>query len=299
MVDALDAPQVGHEPIPPPSMVGSHVATSRGLVKGGISEAVHIGAEVIQVFTGNPRSWRAPASDAAGDDRFRAACDQMRLRVFVHAAHLINLGSPSAETLIKSTALLRHTMERASAIGAEAVVVHAGSAVLAGRRSAALDKLHELLTPVLDASPARVRLLIEPTAGGGEALASTIQSTINYLAAVDDVRLGVCLDTCHLHAAGHDISSTDQLTDRLEYLESAIGPGRLALIHVNDSRDPVGSRRDRHESLGKGTIGADGFGALFSIPALHGVPFIVETPTHAADVALLQRARELAQARPH
>jgi deoxyribonuclease-4 len=270
------------------SLIGSHVAVAGGLVKSGLGEAVEVGAEIIQLFAGNPRSWVQRAPEPAGDDAFRAACAELRLPVVVHAAHLINLGSPSDVVLAQSVAALETTMDRAAAIGAHAVVVHAGSLVARGRRTAVLAGLHDLLAPVVDRAAPGVRLLIEPTAGAGEAIASTVDSTIQYMLALDNDQVGLCLDTCHLHAAGEDVTDPREVIDKIS---AALGPDRIGLVHVNDSRDPRGSHRDRHESIGRGAIGAAGFEALFAIPGLRDVPLLVETPTHARDVALLKAIR--------
>ena len=109
--------------------------------------------------------------------------------------------------------------------------------------------------------------------------------------ALNDDRIGLCLDTCHLHAAGEDMTDPLAIAQAVDKVSAALGPDRIGLIHVNDSRDPVGSRRDRHESVGLGAIGMAGAEALVSIPALRGVPLVVETPTHRRDVALLKELR--------
>lgn len=264
-------------------LIGSHVATGGGLVKAGLAEAVAIGAEIIQLFGGNPRSWAPRAAKPALDEAFRAGCADLGLPVVVHAPHLINLCSPSEQVLRQSLAALELTMDRATAIGAASVVVHAGSLVDGSRRTAVLKGLRDLIATIADRDD--VRLLIEPTAGGGESAASTVDSTIDYMLALDNDRVGLCLDTCHLHAAGEDpVKAVGALID-------ALGPGRLALLHLNDSRDPAGSRRDRHESLGKGTLGIAPFATLVSNPLLDHVPMLVETPTHAEDLALLRTLR--------
>jgi deoxyribonuclease-4 len=274
------------------SPVGAHVPVARGLVRGSLARADLIGAETIQIFLANPRGWAAPVPDPAGDEAFRLACQQRRLPVFVHAPYLINFGSPSAETLAKSGAALAFSLRRAVAIGADAVVVHAGSAVLGNRWDDAMSQVREHLLPLItDAGP---RLLIEPTAGGGGALAAGASSLGDYLGVLDDPRIGVCLDTCHLHAAGHDLSSADGMRATLAAVQRAIGKDRIGLVHANDSRDPVGSKRDRHTGLGAGTIGLDAFAALFSSPATRGVPIVVETEEagHAADIAALKALRD-------
>ena len=271
--------------------IGSHVAVGGGLLRVGLREAVQVEAEVIQIFTGNPRSWRTSQADPGMDEEFRERCAELSVPVFVHASHLINLGSPSAETRENSVALLRHTLRRAVSLGARGVVVHAGSSVTRGRRGAALAALHGPVGRLLDQERDRVQLLIEPTAGGGEALASTVDSTIEYFEALDDDRVGVCLDTCHLHAAGEPMTTAAGVRRTMSRVAAGLGAGRVGLVHVNDSRDAVGSRRDRHESLGNGRLGAGAFSGLFLAPSLVGVPMLVETPSHREDVAFLKARR--------
>jgi deoxyribonuclease IV len=271
--------------------IGAHVSVSGGLVRGALPLSDRVDAEVIQIFVANPRGWAAPAPDAAGDEAFRAACTERGLPVFVHAPYLINFGSPSAETLARSAAALEFSLRRGAAVGASGVVVHAGSAVLGNRWDEAMEQVRAQVLPLLrDDGP---RLLIEATAGGGGALASDVESLGAYLDVLDDPRVGICLDTCHLHAAGHDLSAPGGTKKTIAALIRRIGRGRIGLVHVNDSRDPVGSKRDRHAALGEGTIGLDGLRGLFAAPGLRGVPMVVETADadHARDVATLKALR--------
>jgi deoxyribonuclease IV len=276
--------------------IGSHVAVGGGLVRAGLGEALEVEAEVIQIFASNPRAWRTSRIDPKVDTLFRDRCAELAVPVFVHASHLINMGSPSDDTLESSIALLGHTLRRAADLGARGVVVHAGTSVTPGRRDAALANLHGIVGRVLDEARDRVRLLIEPTSGGGEALASTVDSAIEYLAVLDDDRVGLCLDTCHLHAAGEPMTTGVGVQHTMGRVATSIGAERVGLIHVNDSRDASGSRRDRHESLGSGQIGAEAFSGLFLNPALAGVPMVVETPSHREDVAFLKLRRTQASA---
>ncbi|WP_345483165.1 deoxyribonuclease IV, partial [Actinopolymorpha pittospori] len=273
--------------------IGSHVAVGGGLVRVGLREAEEVEAEVIQIFASNPRAWRPSRVDPRLDVLFRERCAELSVPVFVHASHLINLGSPSAQTRESSITLLAHTLRRAADLGARGVVVHAGTSVSRGRREVALGALHDLVGRLLDEVREQVQLLIEPTAGGGEALASTVDSTIEYLAALDDERVGVCLDTCHLHAAGEPMTTATGVQHTVGRVAASIGAERVGLIHVNDSRDASGSRRDRHESLGNGQIGVEAFAGLFLSPELASVPMLVETPSHREDVAFLKSQRSL------
>jgi deoxyribonuclease-4 len=208
--------------------------------------------------------------------------------------YLINLGSPSADTLKKSGSALEFSLRRGAAIGARGVVMHAGSAVLGNDWGAAMQQLRKHVLRVLD----RVgvdkipRLLIEPTAGGGGALASDAESLHNYLEVLGrDPRIGVCLDTCHMHAAGHDLAGDFAVA--LKAYGKAAGRGAIDLVHVNDSRDPAGSKRDRHEAIGRGTIGAEAFAALFNATATRRIPLVVETADaeHESDIATLKALR--------
>jgi deoxyribonuclease-4 len=277
--------------------VGAHVSIAGGLLKA-LDRADAVGAEVIQIFVTNPRGWAAgPDPDPLQVAAFRAGAAERRLPVFVHAPYLINVGAPDALIAARSAAGLAVAIERATLVGADGVVVHAGSAVRADRFDAALAQAGDLIRGVLDTAPdGAPDLLIEPTAGGGAALASTVPSLAAYLAAIDDPRVGVCLDTCHLHAAGHNLTGPGALTKTIRSVVRSIGRGRIGLVHVNDSRDPAGSRRDRHACVGDGTIGTEPLADLFRTPGLRGVPMVVETPDadQARDLATLARLRSAA-----
>jgi deoxyribonuclease-4 len=271
--------------------IGAHVSVAGGLARGPLKRVDLIEAEAVQIFVANPRGWAEPAPDPAGDEAFRIACAERALPVFVHAPYLINFGSPSPDTLVKSRAALAFSLRRGAAIGASGVVLHAGSAVLGNRWTDAMDQVRDNIRPLLDVPGPR--LLIEPTAGGGGALAFDIESIGAFLGAMDDERVGLCIDTCHLHAAGHDLSTAASMRAAFTALAKVAGTGRIGLVHANDSRDPAGSRRDRHAAVGQGTIGPDAFAGLFRTPALRGVPLVVETDDtgHAADIAALKLLR--------
>ena len=277
-----------------PSPVGSHVPVAGGLLKG-LAYADEIGAAVMQVFVSNPRGWALSAGDPAKDEEFRATAARP---VFVHAPYLVNFGSPTEATLRKSVDAVAHSLARGAAIGARGVVVHAGSAVAGAHRDDAIVQLREHLMPLLEALPADgPRLLIEPTAGGGQALAATVQDLGPFFGALDDHEmLGVCLDTCHAFAAGHDLAAPGGMKKTLDALVRTVGRGRLQLVHANDSKDPLGSLRDRHEAIGQGRIGKDPFVELFRHPATRGVAVLVETPgdaaAHRRDVELLCALRD-------
>ncbi len=280
-----------------PSPVGSHVPVAGGLLTG-LAYAREVGAQSVQVFVSNPRGWALSAGDPEQDAAFKEQAARASVPVFVHAPYLVNFGSPTEATLRKSVDAVAHSLRRGAAIGARGVVVHAGSAVAGGNRDDAMAQLRSHLLPVLEAAdPAGPRLLVEPTAGGGQALAATVQDLGRWFAQLDaHPLLGVCLDTCHAFAAGHDLASPGGTKQLLDALVRTVGRGRLGLVHANDSKDPLGSGRDRHESIGQGTIGKNPFAELFRHPATRGVPVVVETPGDAAghrrDIELLTSLRD-------
>ena len=281
------------------SRVGSHTRTSGGLAKAALPYADAAGSEAVQVYVSNSRGWALPPGDPKQDVLFRDGCGERGLPAYIHASLLVNLGSPTDLTVERSVDTLAHALDRGAAIGASAVVFHAGSSVDESHDVKAMHQLREALLPLLDRAAAAglPRLLVEPSAGGGRSLASKVQDLGPYLAAVEDHPwLGVCFDTCHAWAAGHDLATPGGMTATLDALIATVGPDRLQLIHANDSKDECGSTRDRHETIGQGRIGTAAFAELFAHPATAGIPVIVETPTvehegHAADIALLKSLR--------
>lgn len=281
-----------------PSPIGAHVFVAGGLTAVGLPYARRIGAEAIQVFVSNPRGWALSAGDAATDELFRAECAELKMPAYVHAPYLVNFASPTETTRARSVASVGHALARGRRIGARGVVVHAGSSVDAGQRDAGLATMRELVLPLLDGLGADdPMLLIEPTAGGGQPLAATVEDLEAVFAALEQhPRLGVCLDTCHAFAAGHDLASPGGVRRTLNRLVRAVGRGRLKLVHANDSKDPLGSGRDRHANIGTGFIGVEPFAELFRHPATRGVPVVIETSgdpeTHKRDLATLRSLRD-------
>src|SRR4051812_36790167 len=288
--------------------IGAHIQTKGGLARGGLAYADAVAARPVQVFVGNPRGWKLTAGDPKQDAAFTAGCAERGVPSFVHTPFLVNVGSPTEATVEQSIATIRHNLLRGAQLGCLGVVVHAGSAVGEDRYDEALQQLHERLLPVLESLPDDgPRLLIEPTAGGGRSLAATVEDLGPYLAALENHPLvDVCFDTCHAWAAGHDLSVPGGMTATLDALTATVGPGRLGLVHANDSLDECGSKRDRHTSIGQGTIGSGPYGTgpfaeLLAHPSMAGVAVVVETPSaldgsptagHARDITLLCSLRE-------
>ncbi|MEU1486785.1 deoxyribonuclease IV [Streptomyces sp. NPDC005752] len=278
--------------------VGGHVPVAGGLAKVGLGYARELAAEAVQVFVANPRGWATPPGNPAQDELFRSECAADAVPAYVHAPYLINFGSHTEATVERSVLSLRHSLRRARAIGALGVVVHTGSATGGRPREVALAQVRTHLLPLLDelTHDDDPFLLLESTAGQGSSLCSRTWDFGPYFEALDShPRLGVCLDTCHIYAAGHDLTGPAGMRQTLDLLVETVGEGRLKLIHANDSKDVVGAHKDRHENIGAGHIGSEPFRELFSHPAAENVPLIIETPGgkdgHAADVARLKELR--------
>ncbi|MEU5399486.1 deoxyribonuclease IV [Streptomyces sp. NPDC005963] len=278
--------------------VGGHVPVAGGLATTGLGYAHELKAETVQVFVANPRGWATPPGNPAQDERFRAGCAEAGLTAWVHAPYLINFGSHTEATAEKSVESLRHSLRRGRQIGARGVVVHTGSATGGRTREVALAQARELMLPLLDelTHDDDPFLLLESTAGQGFSLCSRAEDFGPYFDALDaHPKLGICLDTCHIHAAGHDLADPLGVQRTLDLLVETVGEGRLKLIHANDSQEAAGARKDRHANIGAGHIGAEAFGRLLRHPATEGVPLVIETPGgpqgHAADVERLKALR--------
>ncbi|WP_308013925.1 deoxyribonuclease IV [Streptantibioticus parmotrematis] len=279
--------------------IGGHVPVAGGLASNGLAYGREMGAEAVQVFVANPRGWATPQGNPREDAAFREQCAAEGVPAYVHAPYLINFGSHTEATVDKSVESLRHSLRRGRAIGALGVVVHTGSATGGRTREVALAQVRERVRPLLDelTHDDDPWLLLEPTAGQGASLCALAEDLGPYFEALDrHPRLGVCLDTCHAFAAGHDMAAPGGTKALLDELVDVCGPGRLRLIHANDSKDVAGAHKDRHENIGAGHIGSGPFGDLFAHPATEGVPLVIETPgpkeQHAVDVARLKALRD-------
>ncbi|WP_203338154.1 deoxyribonuclease IV [Nocardioides limicola] len=291
-----------------PRPIGTHVQVGKGLASGAFATAVELGCEAVQVFVGNPRGWAPSAGDPGQDKEFRRLTETTGMRSFIHTPYLVNLGSPTPATFEKSVALVAHNLRRAVEIGAEGVVVHTGSFVQpAGdsadaeiRYAAAMAQVREGLLPLLDSLDEDAPwLLLEPTAGQGRSLCAGVEDLTAYLGALDHhPKAGICLDTCHVFAAGEPLDAPGGATACVDRIVEIAGEGRLRLIHANDSKDVRGAFKDRHEKIGQGHIGTGAFSELFAHPATEAVPFILETPgsrdADDPDLPLLKELRAAA-----
>jgi deoxyribonuclease-4 len=271
-------------------------AHCNGGVKRALDRAAEIGADAVQLFVQSPRAWRFPEHDPADVEAFVERRQQDGIEaVFVHTLYLVNLATSDDAMYEKSVTTMHRTVETACAIEAEGVVVHVGSHLGAGF-DAGLERAVPALRSVLELCNDRTWLLLENSAGAG----GTIGRSIDELAALFDAldahpRLGVCLDSCHLFVSGIDVTDRSVLDATLRELDERIGLARLRVLHVNDSKAPLGSNRDRHDNVGAGLIGTK-LGVFLSHPKLQKLPAVLETPgpdDHGPDAAEVDRARKL------
>jgi deoxyribonuclease-4 len=276
-------------------LLGAHVSTSGG-IHTAIDRIEEYGGEAVQIFTQSPRTWRPTNHDPANIERFKERRAEAGVgAVLCHALYLVNLASPDEQIYEKSRSTLSNTVDIACAIEADAVVFHVGSHLGAGFE-AGLERVVPALAPALERCSDTTWLLMENSAGAGGTIGRSIEELAMLYERLDrHPRLGVCLDSCHLFVSGYDISKREQLSGVLDQLDKAIGLDRLRALHVNDSKAPLGSNRDRHENVGDGVLGSK-LGVFLGDPRLQGLPAVLETPGaggHGPRAEDVRRLREL------
>jgi deoxyribonuclease-4 len=278
--------------------LGAHVSTSGG-VSSAFPRADAIGATAIQIFTKQAHQWHEPAIEEEERVRFRSARIESGMAfVSAHDSYLINLASPDPTLWMRSLVSFTSELRRCEALGVDALVSHPGNFM--DDRAEGLVRNATAIGLALGAVPGRTRLLMEGTAGTGTALGSSFEELARLMSLIPaDVRgrVGVCLDTCHLYASGYDLVKDyegvwSQFEEHLSY-------DLLGMMHLNDSKMPLGSRRDRHELIGEGCIGRKGFKHVMRDERLAHVPKVIETPKlddpTATDTRMLKLLRRLAR----
>ncbi|MFN2466880.1 MAG: deoxyribonuclease IV [Gaiellaceae bacterium] len=275
--------------------IGAHVSCSGG-IHTAVDRAESFGAASVQLFTQSPRAWRPTNHDRRNFERFKNRRAETGLGgVVCHALYLVNLASPKQEFYEKSVAALQNTVEVACAIEADAVVFHVGSHLGAGLE-AGLDRVVPALASVLERCSETTWLCMENTAGTGDTIGRSLEELALLLERLDrHPRLGVCLDSCHLYASGYDVTDREELDRVLGDLDDLIGFDRLRVLHVNDSKAPLGSNRDRHDNVGEGLMG-ERLGVFLGHPDLQGLPAVLEVPGrdgHGPDAEEVRKTVEL------
>jgi len=260
-------------------LIGAHMSIAGG-VDTSVARGILVGCRTMQIFTKNASQWNAAPLKPEVVRRFREELERSEIAPVVsHDSYLINLASPNEALREKSMAAFLDELDRAEQLGLAGVVTHPGAHVGEGEE-AGLDRVAEALRVILEATHQfRVNILIENTAGQGTSLGWSMEHLGHLLRGVDGhERVGFCLDTCHLHAAGHDLSTDAGYESTLSAFDAAVGMDRLRCLHLNDSLKPSGSRVDRHTHIGQGTLGEAPFGRLMRDVRLANIPKILETP---------------------
>jgi deoxyribonuclease-4 len=256
---------------------GAHISTAGG-VANAPPRADDIGVTAMQIFTKQPNRWAESEVSAADAKAFKDALAKSGVRFTnAHDSYLINLASPDAALRAKSIESFRAELRRCHALGLDALVSHPGNFM--DERAAGIARNADAITQSLEAEPGKTRLLMELTAGQGTVIGSTFEEMAQLLKLIPArlrKRVGVCLDTCHVFAAGYDlIKDCERVWSRFD---DVLGIGSLGLIHLNDSKGALGSKKDRHELLGAGEIGARPFGEIMRDERLAKIPKVLETP---------------------
>lgn len=277
-------------------VLGAHRSTAGGLERA-LDSGMAIGCQAVQIFTASPRQWqRRVLTDAQLERWFAARLESAVETVVAHDSYLINLAAADPELRARSVTAYIDELQRCTALGIGSVVMHPGSPGPDGE-DVGLQRVAEALRSIYEHHPdLACRTLLETTAGQGAHLGHRFEHLARLLEAIDmPERTGLCLDTCHLYAAGYDLRNETAYLASLTAFEACLEPQLVEVIHLNDSKGSLGSRVDRHEQIGEGEIGDAGFRCFLTDSRFAGLPMIVETPDLELHGKNLKRLRRLAR----
>ncbi|HET7695864.1 MAG TPA: deoxyribonuclease IV [Vicinamibacterales bacterium] len=272
--------------------LGAHLSIAGGLPRA-VDRAEASGCTALQIFTKSAGQWRARALPPDEIALFKRRVRQTGIKpVVAHNSYLINLAAADPALRARSIESLCDELDRAEALGLDGLVMHPG-AFTSGTEAEGLRLIADGLARILDARPdARTRILLEHTAGQGTNLGHRFEHLAEIIERLHGSRrIGVCLDTCHLIAAGYDITSAAGYDETFRQFGRIVGLARLKAFHLNDSKKPCGSRVDRHEHIGKGCLGLDPFRRILNDPRFAKLPMLLETPK--VDTAATRRASDV------
>jgi deoxyribonuclease-4 len=259
---------------------GAHVSIATGLAQAPLNSK-KIGGEVFQIFSRSPRGGKAPQINKKIIKEFNCALkNNLQKRFYIHAPYFINLASKDAKIVNATIQILQQELGRATLLGAMGVVTHLGSAKDI-QRKAAIKQIIASIKKILSNYSGQSLLILENAAGSGNVIASQLEELayiIKQLPLTIKNKVAVCLDTCHAFASGYNLSNAEQLNLFLREFEQLIGLKKLILIHANDSKGKLGSKKDRHEHIGAGFVGKQGFKTIVNHRLLKNIDCILETP---------------------
>lgn len=258
--------------------LGVHVSIA-GKIYEAVDRAEALGCETMQIFSRNPRGWMVTEIPLRDATEFKSRRKEKNIfPLFVHIPYLINLASPEKALWERSIQAYIDDIQRADLIGAEHFVTHLGSHKGKGE-GFGIERFAEGLNRAIAKYTPRLEVLLENTAGSGDSLGYTFAHLKGIIDRVKEKKkIGICFDTCHAYAAGYDIKTERGLKATLEEIDDAVGLERLKLVHINDAQGTLKSHLDRHEHIGKGAIGTEGFSRIVNHQKLRNLPFILETP---------------------
>ena len=276
--------------------LGLHLSIM-GSIDKVVDRAVERGCNTLQMFSRNPRGWRSRELNSGEVESFRLKVKKSGIwPIFIHTPYLLNLASPKADVYRKSVDALKNELRRAAELDVPYVVTHLGSHLGHGKRKGS-TRIEDAISGAFSAVENDAVLLLENTAGTRNSMGSSFEDIECIISGIEDRgRVGVCFDTCHAFAAGHDLVSRGAVEHTLRRFDETIGLKELKLVHLNDSKGGLGSRIDRHEHIGMGKIGETGFRNILK-SRLGQLPLILETPIdeRRSDIQNLRKVGELAQ----
>lgn len=274
--------------------LGLHLSI-QGSIDHVIDRAVNRGCNTLQMFSRNPRRWDSKKLESRAVDSFRSKLRESGIwPVFIHTPYLVNLASPRDDVFAKSVKVLKDEFHRASELGVPYIVTHLGSHLGYGKMGG-FKRIVKAVNDSLSSVENDAILLLENTAGTKNSMGSALEDIAYILSRIETrERIGVCFDTSHAFAAGYDLVSQGAVQHTLQRFDEVIGLDALKLVHLNDSKGALGSKRDRHEHIGMGKIGESGFRNILQ-SVLGQLPLILETPIDERrnDVENLKKVREL------
>lgn len=273
--------------------LGAHISAAGGLHNAPLN-AARLGLECFQFFSRPPQGGRAGKIGKDESLLFQRTCEQAGIsEYYIHAPYIINLASKEKRILDNSNEILRQELERASALGATAMMAHVGSASGVGEEEG-LRLVIDGIKKIIRGYDWKSRFLIEISAGSGMVIGDTFEEIAAILDGVEDERVGVCFDTAHAFASGYDLRTSGAVEETMRRFDDIVGLKRLLISHCNDSKAGLGEKKDRHENLGKGKIGAAGFQAMVRSKIFEDINLILETPPDgvADDLVLLRSFRD-------
>jgi len=273
--------------------LGAHVSTAGGVDRAP-ARAREVESVCLQLFTKQPNRWAEPVLKAETVRNFHQECDRLGIRTTVaHDSYLINLATPDADLWERSYTCFRGELERCCALGIDFMVTHPGNAT-DGDLDAGLARNAEGVARALQEVPGKTRIALELTAGSGTTVGATFENLARILEGIPGEhrdRAVVCFDTCHAYSAGYDL--VGDYDGVWQAFDAVLGLNRLAVFHINDSKHPFASRKDRHEHLGEGTLGPEPFRRLMLDDRFRAVPKLLETPKGKGDEGIADDLRNL------